>query len=119
MTVHVDGKSLKQFHAKNPITKAPYARTCSSATSKTAARFLGEVRRHMPIRSARVAGGAEFMRDFEAAREAENIPLNVPPPRRPDLNGHVGRSNRAPRTEFRSVYRGELTVAAINRALGT
>ncbi len=45
-------------------------------------------------------------------------PLRVLPPRRPNINGSVERSNRTLRAEFRSVHRDDLTVRAVNRALG-
>jgi len=117
MTVHADGRTLKQFHAKDPITKALHARACSGATARAAASFLDEAARRMPIRSVQVDGGSEFMADFEEAYRRRGPPLHVLPPRRPDLNGSVERSNRTLRTEFRSTYAGELTVRAVNEAL--
>jgi len=117
MTVHVDGRTFKEFHAKDPVTKALHVKVGTSATARAAAIFLAEARERMPIRSIQVDGGSEFMADFETACEADAIPLHVLPPRRPDINGHVERSNRTLRIEFWHGYRGELTVKAVNGAL--
>jgi len=117
MTVHVDGRTFKAFRAKDPITKALHVRVCSSATAHAATTFLREVIGRMPVQSIQVDGGSEFMADFENECEQPGLPLHVLPPRRPDLNGHVERSNRALRVEFWSRYRGELTVQAVNDAL--
>lgn len=64
-----------------------------------------------------VDGGSEFMAEFESACEHLGVPLHVLPPRRPQWNGVVERTNRSARTEFWSLYNGPLTVADVARDL--
>ncbi len=73
MTVHVDGRVFKQFHAKGPITKSIQvkARSCSCATATD---FLHEVLQRMPVHSVQVDGGYGFMQEFETARRDAGIP---------------------------------------------
>ncbi len=59
----------------------------------------------------------EFRADFERACEARRIPLHVPPPRRPQLNGHVERANRSARIEFWNLYDGPPAVADVTPRL--
>ncbi len=122
MTVHVDGRVFKQFHAKDPITKSIQAKTRSrscvtAATAATATDFLHEVLQRMPVHSVQVDGGYGVLKEFETARRDAGIPLHVLPPRRPDINGGVERSNRTLRSGFWSIHRGDLTISAVNRAL--
>ena len=65
----------------------------------------------------RVDGGSEFMADFEADCARRELPLFVPPPRRPQWNGQVERCNDTLRLEFRSLWTGALTVSAVSDAL--
>ena len=48
--------------------------------------------------------------DFEDACQEQAIPLLVLPPRRPQWNGCVERTNRSARAEFWNLYDGPLTV---------
>ena len=71
----------------------------------------------LPVRSVQVDGGSEFMADFEADCARRELPLFVPPPRRPQWNGQVERCNDTLRLEFRSLWTGALTVSAVSDAL--
>ena len=53
-----------------------------------------------PILSIQVDGGSEFMAEFEDACADLNIPLIVLPPKKPQYNGGIERSNRTLREEF-------------------
>ena len=63
------------------------------------------------------------MAGFEDACEELRVPLRPPavglvlPPRRPQWNGCVERTNRSARIEFWSLYDGPLTVASVAPAL--
>ena len=65
-----------------------------------------------PLLSIQVNGGSEFMADFEGL----GIPLrplavgHVLPPRRPQWNGSVERTNRSAAIEFWDLYQGPMTV---------
>jgi len=52
------------------------------------------------IESIQVDGGSEFMDEFEKACQTLKIDLYVLPPKRPQYNGGVERSNRTFREEF-------------------
>lgn len=102
MTVTKNGLSFKDFGAWDPLTKTVVADVYSNATSQTAKRFLEKVMKDMPfpVRSIQVDGGSEFMKHFEEACAEKGIPLYVLPPKRPQYNGGVERSNRTFREEF-------------------
>ena len=59
------------------------------------------------------------MGEFEAECARRSLPLKVPPPRRPQLNGVVEQANRTARVECWRFYDGELNCAAMNKALRT
>ena len=54
---------------------------------------------------------------FEDACQEQGVPLHVLPPRRPQWNGCVERTNRSARIEFWGLYDGPLTVAGVAPAL--
>ena len=87
----------------------------SRATAGNARRFPLAMVEAMPfpVASIPVDGGSEFMADFERARKALRIPLEVLPPRRPQWNGCVERANRSARIEFRNRHDGPLTVSGV------
>ncbi len=95
MTVQIDSGTFKQFHAKDPITNSIHVKVRSSATD-----FLHEALQRLPVSSVQIGGGSEFMQEFETARRAAGIPLHVLPPRHPDSNGSVERSNRTLRSGY-------------------
>lgn len=112
-------KTVKHFQATCPISKITVAQAYTQATSTTAAKFLQQIKTQMPftIRSIQVDGGSEFMKDFEAACEAENIALYVLPPKSPKYNGCVERRNATFKYEFYYQYAGEDNIEAIRAAL--
>ena len=119
MTYSCEGQTLKEFRAVCPVSKFMVTRVYSRATAGNARRFLSALVDVLPfpLRSLQVDGGSEFMAEFEAACEELAIPLHVLPPRRPQWNGCVERTNRSARAEFWSLYTGPLTVAAVSPAL--
>jgi transposase InsO family protein len=102
MSVTKNGFSFKDFGAWDPLTKTVVADVYSNASSQTAKRFLEKVIKEMPfpVRSIQVDGGSEFMKHFEQACADQGISLYVLPPKRPQWNGGVERSNRTFREEF-------------------
>ena len=112
MTYARDGQTLKEFRAVCPVSRFMVTRVYSRATAGNARRFLMDLVGALPfpLLSIQVDGGSEFMADFEEACEALGVPLHVLPPRRPQWNGCVERTNRSARAEFWSLYEGHLTV---------
>ena len=107
MTINVPGFGyLKHFSATCPVTKYAAYQVYQEATSKNAADFLEHIRQAFPflIQSIQVDGGSEFMGYFENACKKANIPLFVLPPRCPELNGNVERSNGTAKYEFYAQY---------------
>ena len=119
MTYSRDGQVLKEFRAVCPVSKFMVARVFSRATAGNAKRFLLAMVEAMPfpVASMQVDGGSEFMADFERGCEAQRIPLEVLPPRRPQWNGCVERANRSARIEFWNGCDGPLTVAGVAHRL--
>lgn len=107
MTTNIPGfGQVKHFSAICPFTKYTIYQVYKTATSKNAADFLEHMKRKFPfpIRSVQVDGGSEFMADFEKACSNHNIPLFVLPPRSPEYNGNVERSNGTAKYEFYAQY---------------
>lgn len=120
MSVSFDtSKTVKHFQATCPISKITVAQAYTQATSLIAAKFLKKMKAQMPfpIRSIQVDGGSEFMKDFEAACEAENIALYVLPPKSPKYNGCVERRNATFKYEFYYQYNGDDSIDAVRAAL--
>ena len=90
-----------------PTTSMPNgpSKPYRNATSDNAADFLDKVTAEMPwpVKAIQIAGGSEFMAEFELACAAKPIPLYLLPPRSPKLNGAVERCNGAWRYEFYAV----------------
>ena len=114
MTARLDGAELKEFRAVCPFTRRMFARVFSRATAFNARRFFRELLASMRVVSVQVDGGSEFMAEFEAECEKRGIDLAVLPPRRPQWNGCVERANDTSRTEFWSLYVGDMTVENAN-----
>ena len=57
------------------------------------------------------------MAEFGNTCEQLGVPLHILPPRRPQWNGVVERTNRSARAEFWNLYDGPLTVADVSRDL--
>lgn len=107
MTVYVPGHGhIKQFNAICPITKLVTCKVYKEANSANAADFLEHAKATFPfkIKSIQVDGGSEFMMKFEQKCRNSIIPLYVLPPRSPECNAHVERSNGTFKNEFYSQY---------------
>ncbi len=119
MTYACDGRTLKEFRAVCPVSRFMVTRVYSRATAGNARRFLMDLLGTLPfpLLSVQVDGGGEFMAEFEDTCEQLGVPLHVLPPRRPQWNGVVERTNRSARAEFWSLYDGPLTVADVSRDL--
>ena len=106
-TTMVEGVSqIKHFSAICPTTKYMVNQAYKEATSTNATDFLQRMKEQLPfpILSIQVDGGSEFMAYFEEACYKAKIPLWVLPPRRPELNGGVERSNLTVKNEFYAQY---------------
>jgi len=72
---------LKQFTARDVISKWDVIEAKATATSKTGKEFLDTVQRNMPfnIRAIQVDGGSEFYSEFEQECQRTGIKLFVLP----------------------------------------
>ena len=113
------GKSFKHFQATCPVSKLTVTEVCSGATSAAATKFLSKVKEQMPfqIHSIQVDGGSEFMKDFEAACQMQEIALYVLPPKSPKYNGCVERRNATFKYEFYYRYVGDDNIDSVRVAL--
>lgn len=113
------GLVLKQFTARDVISRWDVVDVYSVATARTAADFLTSMKQRspFPIRAIQVDGGSEFMAQFETACKESGVQLFVLPPRSPKLNGRVERANRTHTEEFWERYEGELDLPAVRPAL--
>lgn len=113
------GSMIKHFKATCPITKISYECVFDQATSHNARIFLRYIRTKFPfpIISIQVDGGSEFMGEFEEVCKTDNIPIFVLPPRSPEYNGCVERSNRTVKREFYAQYSGLSTLKAVQASL--
>ena len=104
MTVSKNQIYAKHFNAWDPLSKFIHGKLYHRATSRSAKQFLLELIDKTPfkIESIQVDGGSEFMDEFEMASQELGITLYVLPPKRPQYNGGVERSNRIFREEFYS-----------------
>jgi putative transposase len=112
------GVILKQFTARDVVSRWDVVETYRRATSVTATQFLATLQRRMPvpIRAIQVDGGSEFTAAFEAACQQHGIRLFVLPPRSPKLNGAVERANRTHTEEFYECYTGEFDLPTLREA---
>jgi transposase len=110
---------IKHFNAICPITKYAVYQAYQEANSKNAADFLEHMKKAFPfpILSIQVDGGSEFMADFEKAAAQSNIPLWVLPPRMPEYNCNVERSNGTAKYEFYSQYNAQPNMHIIRKNL--
>ncbi|MFH1087325.1 MAG: integrase core domain-containing protein, partial [Chloroflexota bacterium] len=97
--------TLKQFTARDVVSRWDVLGVYSRATATTASRFLDELQQRMPfpIRAIQVDGGSEFEAGFEEECRSRNLRLFVLPPRSPKLNGCAERANRTHTEEFYEV----------------
>jgi transposase InsO family protein len=100
---------IRRFHfsARDVVSKWDVAETSTRKTSRAAARLLDALQERMPvsIRGLQIDGGSEFKAVFERECQRRRIPLYVLPPKSPQLNGCVERSNGTWRHEFYGVHR--------------
>jgi transposase InsO family protein len=110
---------LKQFTARDIVSKWDALEARSRATAKTAKEFLDKAEKRMPfpIKAIQVDGGSEFFSEFEEACKQKGIRLFVLPPKSPKLNGCVERSNRTHTEEFYEVYDCSWIVSELNKQL--
>ncbi len=111
------GVVLKQFTARDVVSRWDVLMVASQATAPGARRFLDtlEERTPFPVRAIQVDGGSEFQAVFEEACQQRGIHLFVLPPRSPKLNGHVERANRTHTEEFYEVADLPWNVAELNQ----
>ena len=120
MTITVPGfGQVKHFSAICPVTKYAVYQAYKEASSKNAADFLEYIKKEFPftIRSIQVDGGSEFMADFEKLCSQSNISLFVLPPRSPEYNGNVERSNGTAKYEFYAQYDSKPSFYTIRKKL--
>ncbi len=112
------GVGLKQFTARDVLSRWDVLEAYRRATSVTATRFLDTLQARMPfpIRALQVDGGSEFAAAFEQACQQRGLRLFVLPPRSPKLNGRVERAQRTHTEEFYECYAGEFDLPSLRRA---
>ena len=96
---------LKQFTARDMVSRWDVIEVHRPATSTAATLFLDTLERRLPfpLRALQVDGGSEFAAVFEEACRQRGLRLFVLPPRSPKLNGQVERANRTHTEEFYEV----------------
>jgi putative transposase len=113
------GVMLKQFTARDVISRWDVVEVRSRATAQTAMEFIETLQRRMPfeVRAIQVDGGSEFYAEFEQECQRRGIRLFVLPPKSPKLNGSVERAHRTHTEEFYEVYECSWTVPELNQEL--
>jgi putative transposase len=113
------GTVIKQFTARDMVSRWDVIRAFRSATAHNARSFLDTLieRSPYPVKAIQVDGGSEFQADFELACAEKGIQLFVLPPRSPKLNGHVERAQRTHTEEFHDRYMGDLELTSLNKAM--
>lgn len=113
------GVVLKQFTARDTISRWDVIEVHGRATSTAAKLFLDTLQGRLPfpLRALQVDGGGEFAAVFEQACLERGIKLSVLPPRSPKLNVRVERANRTHTEEFYEVTPFSLPIAELNREL--
>jgi putative transposase len=115
----VPGVVVKQFTARDVISRWDVLQAHTRATAQTATEFLDTLQHRMPfpIRAVQVDGGSEFAAEFEQACQQRGLRLFVLPPRSPKLNGAVERANRTHTEEFYQITACSLEMRKLNREL--
>jgi putative transposase len=113
------GVLLKQFTARDVISRWDVVEARSRATAHTAMEFIKTLQRRMPftVRAIQVDGGSEFYAEFEQECQRRGIRLFVLPPKSPKLNGSVERAHRTHTEEFYEVYECSWNVPELNQEL--
>jgi putative transposase len=98
--------TLKQFTARDVISKWDVIEPRCRATATTAKEFIETLEQRMPfkVKALQVDGGSEFYSDFEEECQRRKIQLFILPPKSPKLNGCVERAHRTHTEEFYEVY---------------
>jgi putative transposase len=98
--------TLKQFTARDVISKWDVIEAGRRATATSAEEFIEtlEQRRPFKVKALQVDGGSEFYSEFEEECERRKIQLFVLPSKSPKLNGCVERAHRTHTEEFYEVY---------------
>lgn len=113
------GVVVKQYTARDMISRWDVLEVHSRATAGTAKGFLERLMERMPfaVKAIQVDGGSEFQAEFEQACAERGVRLFVLPPHSPKLNGHVERAQRTHKEEFYAYYDGALDLRSLNQAL--
>jgi transposase InsO family protein len=112
-------RPLKQFTARDVVSRWDTLELARSASARNAATILDALTARLPfgLRAVQVDGGSEFMAEFETACVERDIRLFVLPPRSPKLNGHVERANGTHTTEFWELSDAEPELEPLRAAL--
>jgi putative transposase len=115
----LSGMMLKQFTARDVISRWDVLEAHTRASSHTAATFMDALLRRMPfpIKVIQVDGGSEFQDTFEEQCQRRGIKLFVLPPRSPELNGHVERAQRTHTEEFYEVTNATFDILELDQTL--
>ena len=115
----VPGQVLKQFTARDVVSRWDVLELASTASARSAVAILDALAARMPfgVRAISVDNGSEFMAGFEQACAERGIALYTLPPRSPKLNGLVERANGTHTTEFYEVTDAEPVLADLRSAL--
>jgi transposase InsO family protein len=115
----VPGVVLKQFTARDVVSRWDVIQAHGRATALAASQFLETLLHRMPfpVRAVQVDGGSEFAAQFEQACQQRGLHLFLLPPRSPKLNGAVERANRTHTEEFYQVTAYSLELNKLNREL--
>jgi transposase InsO family protein len=113
------GIVLKQFTARDIISRWDVLEAHARATSNTASGSINTllIRMPFPIKAIQVDGGSEFQDAFERECQRRGIRLFILPPRSPKLNGHVERAQRTHTEEFYEVTDANFNTPELNQAL--
>lgn len=116
----VAGVVLKQFTARDRVSRWDVVTLAKSARAANAVAMLDALQERMPfaVRAISVDNGSEFMADFEAECARRGIVLYTLPPRSPKLNGAVERANRTHTEEFYELTDALPELEALQAALG-
>lgn len=111
--------TLKQFTARDVISKWDVIEARRRATATTAKEFIETLEQRMPfkVKALQVDGGSEFYSEFEEECQRRKIRLFVLPPKSPKLNACVERAHRTHTEEFYEVYDCSWNVTQLNPEL--
>ncbi len=111
--------TLKQFTARDVISRWDVIEARLRATATTAKEFIETLEQRMPfqVKALQVDGGSEFYSDFEEECQRRKIRLFILPPKSPKLNGCVERAHRTHTEEFYEVYEVPWNVTDLNPRL--